>query len=485
MHAPRTIEEETELADLRRRLAEAEDTLRALHLGEVDALVVEGEVGPQVFTLKTAAEPYRLLVEQMREGALTLSLQGIILYCNEAFASIADEAAPRIVGSSVLRLISQRDFELLSQPEGCRSREMVLNRLGGGLAAVTVSSAPLLVEGQPVISVVVTDLTGHQLRLRYEAIVESISQPVYSLTPSLIIESWNPGAAELYGYAPIEIIGRPERDLCPEDEVEALQKLVDEVRECGHALSRDARRLRKDGSVVQVIFCLAPLRDGNDQLTGYAAIAYDITERKAQEKTRQLLLDELNHRVKNTLAMVQSIARLTLRQTKSPEDFAASFSGRIQALAGAHDVLTASSWQGADLGSLVKDQLIISDASEGRFRCSGPSVKLEPQAAVGLSLVLHELGTNASKYGSLSAATGHVNLSWKTEDGGNALKLRWQEANGPKVTEPSRRGFGTFIIEQSLSGLDGGAELRFEPTGLVCEMRLPIRRAKPPSNGKP
>ena len=128
------------------------------------------------------------------------------------------------------------------------------------------------------------------------------------------------------------------------------------------------------------------MRDRDGKLTGYAAIAHDITERKTQEKTRQLLLDELNHRVKNTLAMVQSIARLTLRQTKSPEDFAASFTGRIQALAGAHDVLTASSWQGADLASLVKDQLILGDTSEG-LHYSGPCIKLDPQTAVGLSLV--------------------------------------------------------------------------------------------------
>ncbi len=453
---------EREMADLRSRLAEAEDTLRALHSGEVDALVIEGESGPQVFTLKSAAEPYRLLVEQMREGALTLSRQGVILYCNEAFANLVGNAAHRIIGSSVLDFISLNDFERLAEPGGCGGREMSLKKVDGRYAAVTASSVPLSVEGQPVISAVITDLTGHKLWLRYEAIVESIGEPVYSLTPGLVIESWNPGAEKLYGYAPAEIIGRSERDLCHPDDGEALEALVDEVQQCGHARSCDARRRRKDGSIAHVIFCLAPLRNEQGQLTGYAAIAHDITERKAQEKTRQLLLDELNHRVKNTLAMVQSIARLTLRQTKSPEDFAASFSGRIQALAGAHDVLTASSWQGANLGALLKDQLIFGDASEGRFTYDGPAIKLDPQAAVALSLVLHELGTNASKYGALSVASGHVKLFWEAAENGKILKLRWQELGGPRVAEPSRRGFGSFIIEQSLSGLDGDADMRFK-----------------------
>ena len=362
---------------------------------------------------------------------------------------------------------------------------MSIRKVTGGHAAVTVSSVPLLVDGEAVISAVVTDLSGHQLHLRHEAIVKSVGVPIYSLSPDLIVENWNPGAEALYGYAPHEIIGQPVHVLCPgDDEYKAFEAHAEEVKQCGEALSRDVRRLRKDGSLVEVILCLAPLRNRDGTLTGYAAIAHDITERKAQEKTRQLLVDELNHRVKNTLAMVQSIARLTLRQTKSPEDFATSFTGRIQALAGAHDVLTASSWHGADVASLVRDQLIMGDTGEGRFSYQGPSLKLDPQTAVGLSLVLHELGTNANKYGALSVANGNVDLSWETAESGTMLKLRWQERGGPKVSEPTRRGFGTFIIEQSLSSLDGEAHIQFDPAGLVCDMWLPIRKMKHPANEK-
>jgi PAS domain S-box-containing protein len=475
----------SEIADLKRRLAEAEDALHALQSGEADALVVNGESGPQVFTLKSAAEPYRLLVEQMREGAITLSLDGVVLYCNEAFAGIVGKAALHVIGSSVLDYMSAHDFKHLADHKGCRGGEMSLRRVAGGSASVTVSSVPLVVDGQAVISAVVTDLTGHQLRLRHEAIFNSVGVPIYSLSPDLIIENWNPGAEALYSYAPHEIVGQPVRVLCSgDDEGKAFEAFANEVAERGQALSCDARRLRKDGSLVEVILCLAPLRNRDGDIIGYAAITHDITERKAQEKTRQLLLNELNHRVKNTLAMVQSIARLTLRQTKSPEDFAKSFTGRIQALAGAHDVLTASSWQGADLASLVRDQLILGDAGDGRIIYKGPRLALDSQTAVGLSLVLHELGTNANKYGALSVEGGSVDLSWETTECGKTLKLRWREQGGPPVTIPSKRGFGTFIIEQSMSGLDGEAHIQFDPSGLVCDMRLPIKKTKYSVNEK-
>ncbi len=165
--------------------------------------------------MKSAAEPYRLLVEQMREGAITLSQQGVVLYCNEAFAEIVGKAAPQIIGSSVLDYMRERDFKHLGDHGGCRGCEMSLRRAAGGYAPVTVSSVSLEVDGRSVISAVVTDLTGHQLRLRHEAIVNSIAEPIYSLSPDLIVENWNPGAEALYGYAPHEIIGQPVRVLCP------------------------------------------------------------------------------------------------------------------------------------------------------------------------------------------------------------------------------------------------------------------------------
>jgi PAS domain S-box-containing protein len=474
MDARYESEAAAELKELRRQLDEAEQTLRALRRGEADALVIEGKNGLQVYTLKSAAEPYRILVEQMHEGALTLSSEGIILYCNEAFARIAGGAAEHLTGSSILGLLAGDDFKRLSASSGCPGRETLLKRGDGVEIPVFLSSTPLRNEDQDLISAVVTDLSRQQLRLRYEAIVESISLPVYTLSPELIIQSWNPGAEELYGYSVAEIIGRPLRVLCPEGDYADIEMLEREVRRLGHSLSADVRRQRKDGSIIHVIFSLTPLRDAEGQIAGYAAIAHDITERKAQERMRQLLMAELNHRVKNSLAMVLSIARFTERQSHSLEDFSRSFSGRVLAMARAHDILTATSWEGAHLEALIGVQLIQSDAKEDRYSCNGPEVKLQPQAAISLALVLHELGTNASKYGALSQSGGRVHLTWETGDDGRTLHLRWKESGGPQVLPRTRRGFGSFIIEESLSGLDGTAEMRFEPGGLMCVIRLPL-----------
>ncbi len=465
---------ESEIEELRRRLDEAEQTLLALRHGEADALLVDGAGGPQVYTLKSASEPYRMLVEQMREGALTLSHQGTILYCNEAFAQIAGGRSETITGGQLQKYIPEAVFDRLAAPGGCGGYETVLKRQDGSEAVVRLSSALLRLDDGELVSAVVTDLTKQHLRQRYEAIVESIEQPAYTLDLDLVIQSWNPGAERLYGYTAREITGRTEYDLCPEDDRVALAALQREVKECGCALSADAIRRRKNGGLLNVIFSLAPLQDGDGKFSGYAAIAYDITERKTQEKMRQLLLDELNHRVKNTLAMVESIAHFTVQQSRGLEDFGPAFSGRLHALARAHNILTATSWQRADLLTLVKSQLMLGDFKEERYLYQGPDIHLEPQAAVNLALVLHELNTNASKHGALTAKSGRVSLAWETSDGGRSLQLQWVETGGPAVAPRSRRGFGSLIIEQSLIGVDGQATMRFEVAGLICDIRLPL-----------
>jgi PAS domain S-box-containing protein len=472
---------EQELMETRARLADAEETLRALHSGEVDAVLVDTEAGPRVYTLKSAAEPYRMLVEQMREGALTVSPRGTILYSNQAFATIAGVEVERLVGSSILDLMTRHDLDYLTAPGGRSGFEMMLSRPGSSPAAVIVSASPLNEEGMPVTCLVVTDLTRLQLRARYEAIVEATIDAVYSLSPDLIIETWNSGADRLYGYEANEMIGHSEFDLCPEEAIGPLTDLVAEVLARGHAVTVDDARRRKDGSIVQVIFCLAPLHDGDGRLTGYATIAHDITERKAEERTRHLLLGELNHRVKNTLAMVQSIASQTLRRARGLDEFGPSFSGRLSALSTAHNILAATAWRGASLEALVRDQLELGGASSERYTCDGPEVWLAPQPAVRLALILHELGTNARKYGALSVPEGRVDLVWAIgeADPTPVISLSWREVDGPPVSPPSRRGFGSLLIEQSLRADGGCADMRFEPKGLLCKVRVPLRKGAP------
>jgi len=225
----------------------------------------------------------------------------------------------------------------------------------------------------------------------------------------------------------------------------------------------------------------------------YGIVCYfrDISAQVQARETQQLLVDELNHRVKNTLASVQAIVQHTLRTTKNPDDFAASFTGRIQAMSRVHSLLSSGSWKGADLRDVIRDQLLMGPVDETRFTAWGPPVHLEPQAAQHLALMLHELGTNSIKYGALSRVDGYVTVSWTVADA--LLRLQWMERGGPPVSTPLRRGFGTTLIEQSARGEGGDARMLVDADGLSWEINLPLPRssaaprkanAAAPSGGK-
>jgi two-component sensor histidine kinase len=218
---------------------------------------------------------------------------------------------------------------------------------------------------------------------------------------------------------------------------------------------------------------------GVDRITlpdgSFGVVCYfrDVAAQVEAENTRQLLIRELNHRVKNTLASVQAIAQQTMRVTNEPEEFARRFSGRIQSLARVHALLTESTWQGADLRELIRDQLLHGPVDETRLTAWGPVVQLQPQMALHLAVMLHELGTNSIKYGALSAPKGWVAITWTVM--GDVLNLQWAERGGPTVSTPSRRGFGTTLIEQSAKSEGGRAEQLIEPGGLTWKisMKLP------------
>jgi two-component sensor histidine kinase len=200
-------------------------------------------------------------------------------------------------------------------------------------------------------------------------------------------------------------------------------------------------------------------------------------EKRAAEHQR-LLIDELNHRVKNTLATVQSIAAQTLRTAETKEDAREALEMRLLALSRAHDVLTRESWEGADLIEVVAKALEPYQVSgESRFHIRGPHVRVTPRMSLALAMALHELATNAVKYGALSNKTGTIEVTWKVQNGAAPprLSLRWTETGGPPVVAPRRRGFGSRLIERSLAqDLDGQVEIAFAPTGVVCTVDAPV-----------
>lgn len=193
----------------------------------------------------------------------------------------------------------------------------------------------------------------------------------------------------------------------------------------------------------------------------------DVTDRKMAEQHQRLLINELNHRVKNTLAIVQGIAWQSFRSSGMARSAIEAFEGRLSALSAAHDVLTRQSWEAATMASIVAGAVAPHHAGDGRLTAEGPSVELEPKTAVALGLAMHELATNAVKYGALSTAAGRVEVRWAVDAG--LLRLTWRESDGPLVSMPSRRGFGARLLEQGLAEeLRGAVRLEFRPEGVLC-----------------
>ncbi len=223
-------------------------------------------------------------------------------------------------------------------------------------------------------------------------------------------------------------------------------------------------------------------------LAAHAAIAIDnarlfkatqdeIAARKRIEEHQKLLLGELNHRVKNTLATVQSIASQTLRSTPNPKAFKQAFEARLIALSEAHNLLSLSEWRGVSLQELIERELApFGNEERTRIIVEGESVSLQPAFAVALGMAIHELATNAVKYGALSTEHGAIDVTWSVDPEAGEFRLEWRESGGPRVAAPARQGFGTRLIRRSLgTDIGGQAAVEFEPAGVVCRVTAPLK----------
>ncbi|NEJ73413.1 PAS domain S-box protein [Rhizobium phaseoli] len=235
---------------------------------------------------------------------------------------------------------------------------------------------------------------------------------------------------------------------------------------------------RPDGRRVPFIPYPTPLRDADGKLIGAINMLVDITERKQSENRQRILIDELNHRVKNTLATVQSLARQTARYAESLADYSERFEARLLALSRAHDLLTRRQWDTAPLDALAREVLmpLIGDVTH-RVQFDGTSVNLDSRTALSLTMALNELATNAIKYGALSSQTGRLSVMWRVEEERGlqpTVVLEWREYGGPQVTPPTRRGIGSRLMERCIErDLGGEFDLAFEPSGVVCRMSIP------------
>jgi PAS domain S-box-containing protein len=250
------------------------------------------------------------------------------------------------------------------------------------------------------------------------------------------------------------------------------------LREQREVRGAEAVAERPDGSRVPFIPFPTPLRDHNGKVVGAVNMLVDITARKQAEEQQQALVNELNHRVKNTLAVVQSIALQTFRSSPQPEHFVEKFQGRLMALSKAHDLLTQRCWVRLGIGELLDAELEpYATAGQPRINREGEEIALSPRVALTLGMVLHELATNAAKYGALCSQAGRIDIRWMAGQTAAvpSLRFEWREAGGPAVLEPAQKGFGTRFIERSIvRDLGGELDLRFEHGGLQCRFEFPL-----------
>jgi PAS domain S-box-containing protein len=236
---------------------------------------------------------------------------------------------------------------------------------------------------------------------------------------------------------------------------------------------------RKDGSLFCAAIFINPVRDQGGSIVEHFASFVDVTQQKQETAHSAMMIDELNHRVKNTLSTVQSIVWQALRQNAVPKAVRESIESRLFALSRSHDLLTRENWEGAGLLDLVNEALEpfgIANGTTERIVITGDNVRLPPKAALALGIALHELATNAVKYGAFSNDGGSILIEWMTKPTteGNRLILRWQEKGGPPVTPPTHRGFGSRVIERGLPHeLEGTVNLEYRVDGVNCTIDIP------------
>ena len=392
------------------------------------------------------------------------------------------------------RLLAGRDTPMaraLAEGRPIERAEAVIERPDGQRIVVLAQVQPLLDDAGVVLGGItsVQDVTAlkqaeDQLRDREHAqreLLEALPVAVCTTDAEGRLSFFNQAAVDLWGHRPA-LGGEPYAIDWRERSAEGAEiapgdcAVATALRQ-QRALTEVAGQVRRpDGRRIPVLGFPTPLRDASGTVTGAVNMLVDISASKRAENRQKTLIDELNHRVKNTLATVQSLALQTFRGKRPPDAERASFEGRLLALSRAHDLLTASRWEAAELPALLLAVLAAHrDQAGERLRITGPPVPLSPRIALTLAIVLHELATNAAKYGALSVPEGSVTVSWQVAAEAKRLALVWRESGGPPPKVPERQGFGTRFIQRALEAeLSGLVRFDYGSQGLVCELELPL-----------
>jgi len=430
------------------------------------------------------------LVTNSEDAIFTTTLAGTVTSWNRGAQTLFGHAAEQIIGQPVLRLVPpQHSSEQISALEAIMRGEAIrpydtrrLNRNGEEIH-VSLSMSPILnAKGQVIgASTIARDITERrrqtealrQNEARLRLALRSARAGAWDLDIARDELHWSQEMFLLYGVDPAN--GVPPREV-RDSMIDPAhrQRVKTEYRkalDAGGTFTLEFPIHRKNGSMIWTAVIGDVLKDETGHAVSARGIDQDITERKSWEKRQNTLLAELSHRVKNMLAIIQSMTRQTVRSHRKPEDFIEIFEGRIQSLALSHSLLTDGDWRGAPITEIFRHQLggMLEEPMEERFSLSGPDVLLPADAATQFGLVLHELGVNAVRHGALSVPQGHISVEWTVD--GNILGLTWRERGGPAIaSRPAHTGFGTALIESSASNV----RWRFGRDGLVCSFEITL-----------
>ena len=315
-------------------------------------------------------------------------------------------------------------------------------------------------------------LRESEQRLRWiGSVVESSDDAIVSKDLKGIILSWNRGAEHLFGYLAEEAVGQPITLIIPDELLDEERLILTRISQGERIDHYETVRRRKDGTLVNISLTVSPVKDADGKIAGASKIARDITEQKRNREHIGVLAREAEHRSKNILSNVQAIVNLS--QADNAADLKQVISGRLQAMSNVHSLFVETRWVGAEVSAIARQEFApYLDDHDTRVRIEGPETVLKPDAAQAVAVVLHELATNASKYGALSQRRGQIGLMWSCAADGR-LTLRWRETGGPTVSAPDRRGFGSNLIERTIGQLGGTTHFDWRAEGLVCQIALP------------
>jgi PAS domain S-box-containing protein len=320
-----------------------------------------------------------------------------------------------------------------------------------------------------------------EAKQRLAAIVDWSNDAIVSKDLNGIVHTWNASAERVFGYTADEMVGRSITMVIPEDRLDEEQMILSKIRSGEVVDHFETIRRRKDGVLLPVSLTISPVRTDDGRIVGVSKIARDISAQKEAEQRINMLLREVNHRVKNQFAVIISMVREVGKRVSTPESYNSDVQLRIHALSRSHDLLVEGDWQGATVRDLILAHLQ-PFGSEEAAQLAGPEIVLRPNAVQYLGMAFHELATNAAKYGALSDEGGRILVEWSVtfdESAAGRLVLTWKENCIPSASEPAREGFGRLVLTRvAPAAIDGKAELAYEPDGLRWQLEAPLANVK-------